>query len=226
MNFEKLESITRKIKSLLELATANDKPLEAASAMAKAQELINKYNVELFEETPASLKVISEDWWPKTKMVPGLSPQLPNITNVVCRLFGCFNTVHTNMGFIIRSSMTLYGYQHNLEIVKYSTESVLVQGILDFEIEFKKQHNVTFGDGFWYGFWHALDDKFSINIKQQEGLTVYDPVKAQLDERRANGTPYKTYFNSTLGHEAGKASGANVQIRRGVETVKQGRMIK
>jgi hypothetical protein len=213
------EKIIEKIKKLLELAAS---PVEAEARLAKkrAEELIAKYSIKLVEESDKPLEILHVPYELKIKNPPtGLREILAHLALAVGRQFGVYPLLNDD-----RKSFKLVGFETNIKLVDYAIDCVVNQGMADFRAGYAKARSMAFAPEFWQGFLLGLSEKFKSDNSQEQGLVVYDPVK---DHMKQFGTATTTFTKSDLleGQHAGRQSGANVQIRKGVDTSYQGRFL-
>jgi hypothetical protein len=212
------EKIIEKIKKLLELAAS---PVEAEARLAKkrAEELIAKYSIKLVEESDKPLEILHVPYELKIKNPPtGLREILGHLALAVGQQFGVYVLVSKDR------SIRLVGFETNIKLVDYAIDCVVNQGMADFRVGYAKARSMAFAPEFWQGFLLGVHEKFKSDNSQEQGLVVYDPVK---DHMKQFQTATTTFTKSDLleGQHAGRQSGSNVQIRKGVQTSFEGRFL-
>ncbi len=212
-----------KIKKLLALA-ASPNESEAKLAVAKAQILMTKFNIEKFEQIDQEeTKVIRSIYEPpdSLKGTESIYQSLASVANTIAKILGG-KAIHV-IGQHER--IDLWGFPTNLEIIKYTCDCILIQGISDYKEAYKKYRTIGLKPVFWNSFAIAIYDKFGKLKNNEPGLVLYDKVDeaANLAYKLVNMPAISI---GSYGEESGRQSGQNAQIRPGIKTNQQGRMIE
>lgn len=215
------EKVIEIIKKLLVFATdggATDS--EKSTAMSKAQELIEKYQINLTSETSQPEQIIQVTYEPPPNIsIPrACFEKIPHIASAIGGLFGCYVIIK-----ISTMEIKLIGFPTNQIIAKHAIDMVLHQGIFDYKREFQKHRTIVFSQGFWQGFTEILQARFTSNIKHSNEMIIYDPVRAILD---GMAQIQMGNYAGNYGRAEGIKSGNSVQIHRGLEQSSRGNLLK
>jgi len=221
------QKIIDKIKKLLELASSPNEN-ESRLAMEKAQKLMIQFNlddVKIGTQYAVAEPIISESYWNDIINRSGVIETIPRIVNTIGPIFGVFGLydIRRKTGTIQR--IRLYGFKTNLEITKFALDSLLHQGLMDYRIEFKKYRSAVFGLEFWSGFGIGIERKFTSygNRSENSALVIYDRVQEHIKELADSTFNLQVFDGNAI--QSGINAGLRAEIRKGLETQNQGKLI-
>lgn len=210
--------IISKIKKLLELANSPNEA-EAKLAFSRAQELIQKYAVNITEDIKE--QVIEVEYIPPIKS-PSARPFIPEIAFTIASMFGCISLVGN------KREARLIGFPTNIEIATFAIDSILNQLNADCKEGIKKHRSLSFAAAFWDSAASTIRKRFTQHKEVGKGLILYDHARAFVDEKYPKLGKYSANLNSSSLHglESGRISGNAAQIRHGVQSHERGNLLK
>jgi hypothetical protein len=213
-------AVARRIEKLLALGQSGDEH-EAEAAVAKAQKLALKYNIEQLQsgvDSDYSLRVIG----PAKSRMPSYFWGIMRIlcdfhfVTYICRT----HNVLEDYEWTRRSVIELYGTAQNLDMAEYVFYFLWHQGELhwsQYKAEHKlrsNKHKLSYLNGLYVGVWERLD-KQRQDVAENEALVWRDDPKLEAFFRERNPRVRTTRRSSRLyeaAHSAGNAAGSKLQI--------------
>jgi hypothetical protein len=222
--------VARRIEKLLALGQSNDEH-EAEAAVAKAQKLALKYNVEQLQsgvDRDYSLRVIG----PAKSRMPSFFWGIMRIlcdfhfVTYICRT----HNVLEDFEWKRRSVIELYGTAQNLDMAEYVFYFLWHQGELhwkQYKTEHKlrsNKHKLSYLNGLYVGVWERLDAQRQ-DVAESEALVWRDDPKLDAFFRERNPSVRTSRRSSRLyedAHSAGNAAGSKLQIHPGLKSSRRG----
>ena len=208
-----------KIKKLLELSSSPNEH-EATLAYAMAVKLMEKYCLSFVDlETEQEAKKIVQVIYIPPKITSGLIDALPGLVMSIGPKFGVYCLVSKRY-----RTISLVGFATNCEVVKHALDCIINQGLVDFRIGYSKERSISFGPSFWLGFREMIFRRFTTSNEESasKAMVVYDAVKEYMASFSTTTNWSEMNTQAQTGLMAGLESGANAQIRPGVQTVNTG----
>jgi len=238
------ESIVFKIKKLMALSKSSNEN-EAASAAAKAQELLLKYNVELSQVENVSLD--RED----TRLVSEFK-ELFGLNVIQWKRDLAFSVAKANMCKGVSSGRGMYflGKKHNIEIVEFLYETIVrdleriaeekwkqILALRDMQSQFPQLnlftdyslmhvHGKTWKASFYVGAVKTVKERLEENLTELQvdnpnlsALITTEDVRLQNFFRQQFPSTTKVHGASAsyrAAYESGRIAGREVQFKRGV----------
>lgn len=216
--------IIEKIKKLLELTTSPNES-EAKLAMERAQKLMAQHSISEIDITdPDNIniesKIIRQEYWSRHFSKNAVLNAMPPILSTIPPIFGCYALiVNRNQ----TRSYELVGFLSNIEITRFALDSLLEQGMLDYQQGYQRYRSISFGHGFWPGFATGIQRKFSQHKEESKGIILYDKVKQYLSSIATGDFNYQA--DRGIGRELGIESGLKAEIRKGIESTNKGKLL-
>ena len=224
------EAIIERIKKLLELTTSPNEH-EAALAMNQAKRLMLRHSVayEDLNDEEFKQEIKEEIYYNEIFEKSGVRANLPAMLAIIPPIFGvqCLvRSKRSNNGFSADriNEFALIGFPANIEITKFSLDSLLNQGMIDGKAAYKQFRTITFWPGFWSGFALGLNQKFSPKADEELGITVYDKVK-QYVNNIAKSTMTPDLIDG-VAKSVGIESGLKAELRSGITQSNTGKLLR
>lgn len=216
---EKIIDRVRKLLALSQSSNAN----EAALAAAKAQALLQHYNLEL------SQVQLKENFGPEyIKKITQTKRQIwtKSLLEVLCSYNFCSSVYVLGTGMC-----SIVGEKHNIEVVEY-LHTYLVRELVDmankaYEETDGRIPKITWKDSFFYGAIHSIRDRleeqkqrFEQESNQTRSLVVVKDEELEAALRKfypkvRKAPPKRIYAND--GYAKGRESGQRVLLQRAIE---------
>lgn len=216
------EKIIEKIKKLLELA-ASPNENEARLAYNRAKDLMAKYSVDITAEDTKSKEIVELVYIPDFKSPNSLWDYMPQIALAIVKPFGVFVLMH-NWANKNSRKMKFVGFKTNIEVAEHAVDCIVNQCLADFRLKFAEERSMAFAPAFWSGVARALTARFAQSSVNETGLVVYDPVKKFMEKYKP-AEFLGANSNAENAARAGFESGNSAQIRSGITTGNQGKLL-
>jgi hypothetical protein len=151
--------------------------------------------------------------------------QLVHIASVIGPIFGCYPIIRAKGHEL--TELRFVGFPVNIQIAAHAMDCIIAQGLIEARALYREYRTATFTEGFWKGYAIGLQLKFQAKEQSspENGIELYDKVKQHIAEKY-KGTYSDRRGFSENGQNAGLEAGSKAELRRGLETGNQGRLLR
>ena len=214
--------LIEKIKKLLALSSS-PVPAEAELALSKAKALMEEYGVSLIEDNTET--IIEKTYeYPAGSRNRDFQYNLVSITSSIAQLFNCLILIRQDKPVII-------GLETNVAVATHALDCILHSLWYDYRTLRKQNTSLTFSTNFWAGSAEGIRSKFrpkTHDSRSEAGIVLYNQVSEYIAKQYPQLGAWNPDRNTTTarqGFDSGLRSGQSAQIRPGLRSGSQGRLL-